>query len=80
MRKGPNNVSHVVWALGEFFFKYIRVFSYILMTSTGTIYVIQARMTITGPNDTYCIVWAQGEFFFKFIRVFPLYHTNTTPP
>ena len=63
MRKGPNNASRVVWALGECFFFYIRVFSYILMIYTGTIYIIQARMMITGPNDAYCVVWAQGKYF-----------------
>ena len=41
------------------------------MIYTGTIYVIQARTTITGPNDAIRVVWAQGEFFYLFIRVSP---------
>ena len=63
MRKGPNNASRVVCALGEFIYIYIRVFSFILMISTGTIYIIQARTTITGPKDGYRVVWALGEYF-----------------
>ena len=52
------------------FFYYIRVFSYILMIYTGTIYIIQARTTITGPNDAYRVVWALGEYFIKIYSCF----------
>ena len=51
------------------FFIYIRVFSFKLMI-TGTIYVIQARTTITGPNNAYHVVWALGEYFIKIYLCF----------
>ena len=52
------------------FFIYIRVFSFKLMITTGTIYVIQARTTITGPNDAIRVVWALGEYFIKIYSCF----------
>ena len=35
------------------------------MISTGTIYIIRARTTISGPNDVMCIVWAMSDCFLK---------------
>ena len=43
------------------------------MIYTGTIYVIQARTTITGPNDAIRVVWAQGEFFFDLFVFLQIY-------
>ena len=40
------------------------------MITTGTIYVIQARTTITGPNDAIRVVWALGEYFIKIYSCF----------
>ena len=40
------------------------------MITTGTIYVIQARTTITGPNNTHRVVWALGEYFIKIYSCF----------
>ena len=40
------------------------------MITTGTIYVIQARTTITGPNNAYRVVWALGEYFIKIYSCF----------
>ena len=62
------------------FFIYIRVFYYILMIYTGTIYVIQARTTITGPNDAIRIVWAQGKYFlvfFVFLQIYLLFSIDS---
>ena len=47
------------------------------MTSTGTIYVIQARTVIMGPNDAICVIWAQGEFF---LNLFVFFHYTTPTP
>ena len=49
------------------------------MIYTGTIYVIQARTTITGPNDAYRVVWAQGNFFdlFVFLQIYLLCSTDS---
>ena len=50
------------------------------MIYTGTIYIIQTRMTITGPNDTIRIVWAQGEYFFDlfvFLHIYLLYSIDS---
>ena len=43
------------------------------MIYTGTIYVIQARTTITGPNDAIRVIWAQGEFFFDLFVFLQIY-------
>ena len=40
------------------------------MITTGTIYVIQARTTITGPNNAYRVVWALSEYFIKIYSCF----------
>ena len=40
------------------------------MITTGTIYVIQARTTITGPNNAYRVVWALGEYFITIYSCF----------
>ena len=50
------------------------------MIYTGTIYVIQARTTITGPNDAYRVVWAQGKYFlvfFVFLQIYLLFSIDS---
>ena len=64
-RTGPNDASHVVWALGEFFFNLLHVFFGYLTIYIGTTDSLkvqcgstQAKTTTTGPNDTSHTVWA----------------------
>src|SRR5271155_5494834 len=68
---GPNDIRHIVWALGTIFLIF-NFFSHVLYILTngflfylGCIYVLQAQegfgwtaMTKTGPNDARHIVWA----------------------
>ena len=73
MITGPNDVSRVVWALGEIFIYFLRVFFWYLTIYIGTTDILkvqcgstQATMTTMGPNDARCVVRALGEFFFLF--------------
>src|ERR1700678_3815932 len=74
-KTGPNDIRHVVWALGTIFLIF-NLFSRVLYILTngflfylGCIYVLQARegfgwtaMTKTGPNDSRHVVWALGIY------------------
>src|SRR5271155_2642803 len=88
MKKGPNDASSVVWAIGKFFFKCTIYF----LPTTPIVGLDDAhesprRPTAAnegqrkptkikkGPNDATCIVWAIGNFFFKCT----IYFLPTTP-
>ena len=77
-KMGPNNMSHVIWALGESFFLLFNINNFFFV-SIGSIYKIHEReragttRTETGPNDVSCIIWALGEPFF-----FSLYYLILT--
>src|ERR1700678_1357678 len=74
-KTGPNDIRHVVWALGTIFLIF-NISSHVLCILTngflfylGCIYVLQARewfgwtaMTKTGPNDARHVVWALGIY------------------
>ena len=72
MITGPNDVSRVVWALGEFFCNFLLFFFWYLMIYIGTTDILKVRcgltwatMTTTGPKDARHVVWALGEFFLQ---------------
>ena len=79
-KMGPNNVRHVIWALGEssFFFLFILFnTNNFFIVSIGYIYGIHrrkragmTRTTKTGQNDTSHVIWALGEFFFFFFSLY----------
>ena len=71
--RGPNDARCVVWAIGEFFYIFFRVFFctklmfysiYRLQTTEYTTW--RVATTGIGPNDTSRVVWAIGDFFFVF--------------
>src|SRR5271168_3303430 len=88
MKKGPNDASSVVWAIGEFFLT-VQFISYpphpFLARPTPTKAHISQRRPMQayedetkmkkGPNDASSVVWAIGELFFECT----IYFLSTTP-
>ena len=85
MTMGPNNVRHIVWALGECFSFFILHFFYISFIVIYRYYnarnlqksslkvrkgVWKATTRITGPNNVSHVIWTLGECFFI---LFPSY-------
>ena len=76
---GPNDARHVVWAIGEFFIYFFRVF--LTLIDILSIYSCNIRSTRAGryrtirigPNDAPGVVWALGEYIF-----FLFFDTNYT--
>ena len=73
---GPNNMRHVIWALGEFFFFVLFYINGYFIVFIGCIYDLSKRETVRtgrikmGPNDVRRIVWALGEFFCFFVSCY----------
>ena len=71
-RTGPNDDRRVVWALGELFLSFFRLFL-ILTKDLNYLQVLITKCTTgwagttrTGPNDARHVVWALGKFYYAF--------------
>ena len=61
MKTGPNDIRHVIWAVGEFFFSFIFLK---ILNNTFVLYSFYlhfegarwATTTKTGPNDTFGVI------------------------
>ena len=80
-KTGPNDVNHVVWAIGAFFFHYTCFYVYLIMF-IGFTGIVELRKVIwegttrrTGPNDTYHVVCAISTCF-SILIVF-IFFTNS---